>query len=158
MSAEPRGSRANIPEYGITDTPYDVKWSDIAAKIEASRNYWVSTTRADGRPHAMPVWGVWVNGALYFSTGASSVKGRNLARSPEVVVHLESGDDVVVLEGVVVRPETAEFAGYVDAYEAKYSFRPDPSGTDPTYRVQPRAAHTWLEADFPNSAMRWEFD
>jgi len=159
MTGEPRGSRATIPGYGITTTPYAISWSDVAVKIEASRNYWINTTRADGRPHAMPVWGVWVDGSLYFGTSSTSVKGRNLARSPRVVAHLESGDDVVILEGTVTRvTDSAELSRYADAYERKYALRPDiddPNG--PAYRVDARIAHTWQERDYPNSAMRWEF-
>jgi PPOX class probable F420-dependent enzyme len=159
MSNVPTGSRAHIPGYGITETPYDITWEAIAAKIEASRNYWVNTTRANGRPHAMPVWGVWVDGWLYVSTGPESVKGRNLRRSPEVVVHLESGDDVVVLEGVVARVTgKTELTRFADAYDLKYGFRPDPDDPDGlVYRVEPRVAHTWEEKDFPNTAMRWVF-
>ena len=159
MSTEPRGSRARIPGYGITRQPYAISWPDIATKIEASRNYWVCSTREDGRPHAMPVWGVWVDGALYFGTGGRSVKGRNLARSPEVVIHLESGDDAVILEGVVARiDDAAELQRYADAYERKYAFRPDPADPDSvTYRIVPRRAHTWEERDDPTTAMRWDF-
>ena len=159
MNVEPRGSRANIPGYGITSEPYGVTWSEIAAKIEASRNYWVSTSREDGRPHAMPVWGVWVDGWLNFGTGPKSVKGRNLARTGEIVVHLESGDDVVILEGVVERVTgVSELTRYADAYDLKYGIRPDPNDPDGlAYRVEPRVAHTWLEKDYPNTAMRWEF-
>ena len=46
---------------------------------------WVCSTRPDGRPHAMPVWALWIDGALWFSTDPSSYKARNLARSPEGV-------------------------------------------------------------------------
>jgi PPOX class probable F420-dependent enzyme len=159
MSNVPTGSRANIPGYGITSEPYDVSWDDIAAKIEGSRNYWISTSRRDGRAHAMPVWGVWVDGWLYFSTGPTTVKGRNLRRDPRVSVHLESGDDVVILEGSVERVTgRTELTRFADAYDLKYGFRPDPDDPDGlTYRVEPRVAHTWLEKDFPNTAMRWVF-
>jgi len=54
---------------------------------------------ADGLPHAVPVWGVWVDGALYFGTDRRSRKARNLATNQGAVVHLESGDDAVILEG-----------------------------------------------------------
>ena len=69
----------------------------------AGRSYWVTTTRADGRPHAMPVWGLWLDGALWFSSDPDSVKGRNLAARPDAVVHLESGDEVCILDGRVRR-------------------------------------------------------
>lgn len=45
------------------------------------------------------MWGVWLDGVLYFGTGAGSVKARNLAANPALVVHLESGDKAVIMEG-----------------------------------------------------------
>jgi hypothetical protein len=164
MSAtNPRVVRPRMPKtYGLPETAPDTDahpWSEWEAALERSKSYWISTVRADGRPHAMPVWGIWIDGALMFSTGRRSLKGRNLARSPEVIAHLESGDDVVVLEGAVEEGRDAELLGrYVEAYEAKYKFRPDPSAPDDvTYVLRPRVALTWLERDFVESATRWEF-
>ena len=76
-----------------SDGPLD--WSHAEERLKRARNYWIATTRPDGTPHAVPVWGVWVEGSLYFGTSRRSVKGRNLAHSPGLVVHLESADDVV---------------------------------------------------------------
>src|SRR3954471_8763711 len=75
-------------------------WRTSVDRLERARSYWICTTRADGRPHAAPVWGLWLDDALWFSTGRASLKARNLARDPRLVVHLESGDEVVILEGV----------------------------------------------------------
>jgi PPOX class probable F420-dependent enzyme len=146
--------------YGITTDPATApSWEAIVDKIARSRNYWIGSTRPDGRPHVMPVWGVWVDGALHFSTDPASRKGRNLSRQPEVVVNLESGDDVVILEGTVEKiTDRAALTRFADAYDAKYEFRPDPD--DPgsfAYAVRPRVAHTWLEKDFPKTALRWRF-
>jgi hypothetical protein len=76
-----------------------------------------------------------------------------------VVVHLESGDEAVILEGRAVEAtDRALISAYVEAYEKKYSFRPDPAdkGTV-TLMVQPERALAWREADFVSSATRWEF-
>lgn len=40
----------------------------------------LSTVRADGRPHVAPVWFLLDGDDLVFTTSASTVKGRNLAR------------------------------------------------------------------------------
>ena len=53
------------------------KWAE--ERLQASHNYYVMTVRPDATPHAMPVWGVWVDDRFYFSTGAQSRKARNLA-------------------------------------------------------------------------------
>ncbi|HZM29591.1 MAG TPA: PPOX class F420-dependent oxidoreductase [Acidimicrobiales bacterium] len=50
----------------------------------------LATTRADGRPHAAPVWyDLDDGGAIVFNTGVNTVKGRNLRRTGRaaVVVH-----------------------------------------------------------------------
>ncbi len=158
----PTPSRPNVPPgYGIPREPGDAgSWDAIAQKIAASRNYWIASTRPDARPHVMPVWGVWLDGQLLFSTDRASRKGRNIAARPDIVVHLESGDDVVVLEGAPSEAAEAELlARYVDAYDAKYAVRPDPGDpTTITYAFRPSVAFTWLESDFIATAARWTFD
>ena len=148
--------------YGLADAPADgstLAWSTVEQWLVDGRNYWVCTTRADGRPHAMPVWGLWIDGGLWFSTDPTSVKARNLARDPEIVVHLESGDEVCVLEGAVRRTSVADLpVGFVDAYESTYSFRMElPNENYGFYIFRPRIALTWTEADFPMTATRWTF-
>src|SRR5947207_755961 len=101
---QPQPDRPHMPGYGLPESAPDVEklpWSRAVESLIKAHNYWVASTRPDGRPHSMPVWGLWLDGAFMFSTGRSSVKGRNLVANPYVVVHLESGDDVVVLQGVV---------------------------------------------------------
>lgn len=151
--------RPSIVEgYGIADDGEGMlPFSWVEDQLAAAHNYWVCSTRADGRPHAMPVWGLWIDGAVWFSTDPASLKARNLAARPEVVVHLESGDEVVVVEGVVSRVGEAELpARFVDLYEEKYSHRIDTS--DPAfgfYRVPPDRVLAWQESDFPRSATRF---
>jgi hypothetical protein len=111
--------RPDIPGYGIhPDGEGILPWSFVDKRMSSARNYWVSTTRSDGRPHAAPVWGVWLDGAFYFGTGSASRKARNLAKSPNVVVHLESGDEVVIFEGGA--EEVADPALLDAAFRAKY--------------------------------------
>jgi hypothetical protein len=135
-------------------------WDHVEERLEGSRSYWIVTARPDGRPHAAPVWGVWVEGSLYFGTGRGSVKGRNLARRPDLVVHLESADDVVILEGVVeeVR-DRASFDAIDAAYREKYGMGVDQAGDVGAvwYVVRPKTAHAWLENDFLETATRWRF-
>ncbi len=157
---EPNRSRPQMRDYGIhQDGDGMLPWSWVDGQMAEARNYWVCSTRPDGKPHAAPVWGVWLEGTLYFSTSPTSRKGRNLAANPAVVVHLESGDDTVILEGTVQRVTDRALLGrVVDVYAAKYAFRPDPD--DPSglwLALQPQAVFAWQEADFPRTATRWTF-
>jgi PPOX class probable F420-dependent enzyme len=144
--------------YGIESSGAgELAWEWVVERLAAARGYWVVTSRADGRPHAMPVWGLWLDDAVWFSTDRGSLKGRNLAARPEVVVHLESGDEVVVVEGSAERVDGAALpAAFVDDYETKYAERLDVS--NPMfgfYRVRPSRVLAWREADFPTSATRF---
>lgn len=134
-----------------------VPWSWAAERLAAGRNFWVATTRPDGRPHAMPVWGVWLDDGAYFGTSPQSRKARNLARDPRVVVHLESGDDVVILEGEI--EQVALDDRIADAFQAKYDWRPEAQeGDGGWYRLRPAVAYAWMEHDYPKSATRFAFD
>ncbi len=154
------------PERPAFDSAYGISasaegllpWSFVAERMERSRNYWVCTTRPDGRPHVMPVWGVWVGETLFFSTGETSIKARNLAADPRLVVHLESGDEAVILEGVAERRElgSAAHSDVVGAYAAKYDMdAAQLPGPDGWYTLRPATAFAWLEADYPGTATRF---
>ena len=153
--------RPAMRNYGISAGETGLmSWQWVDDQMAKSRSYWVCSTRPDGRPHAAPVWGVWFEGVLYFSTDSESRKARNLAASPEVVVHLESGDDSVILEGVVeVIIDRALLVQVGKAYALKYPpFDPVGDGTPGLwYALRPRSALAWLEHDFPNTATRWDF-
>ncbi len=163
-----RSGRPRMPGYGIHEgTEGMLPWSWVTYRLQAARNYWIGTVGADGGPHAMPVWGVWLDATLYFSTGRQTRKARNLARNPRVAVHLESGDEVVILEGEI--QEIKDFSGLAhldDAYAAKYinpesgqGFRiiPEAGNDSGVYALQPQTAFAWTEAEFPKTASRWRF-
>jgi Pyridoxamine 5'-phosphate oxidase len=85
---------------GTTEGAPAPSWEKTLALLENEPNrIWVATVREDGRPHLMPVGGVWVDGAMYFNTGATTRKGRNLARDPRVTVSITLTDIDVVIEG-----------------------------------------------------------
>jgi general stress protein 26 len=158
---EPRIRRPEMPAgYGISSGAEGrLPWRWAEERLAASRNYWIVTAGPGGRPHAMPVWGLWLDGAVWFSSDRASRKARNIEAGPDIVVHLESGDEVVILEGraevVADRPALERFAR---GYEEKYGFRMDldePIGL--VYRLRPRTSFGWTESEFPRSATRWDF-
>ncbi|HVS13134.1 MAG TPA: pyridoxamine 5'-phosphate oxidase family protein [Thermoanaerobaculia bacterium] len=151
------------PDYGISTEPEGMlPWSWVDEQLAERRNLWLATARADGRPHAAPVWFVWVDQQLCFSTAPGSVKGRNLARSPWVTAHLESGDEVVVLEGaarLLDRAADAELIASVDrAYHDRYGMTVSDHRGGVLYALRPSKVLAWREQDFPASATRWRFD
>ena len=82
-------------------------WADVAEVLSGSEMFWLSTVRRDGRPHVTPLPAIWLDGALYFCTGAQEQKTRNLQSSPRCVLaaganQFRSGLEVVV-EGTAAR-------------------------------------------------------
>lgn len=158
-----KSTRPDVPKsYGLREAagPDDLlPWEWTEARLVDARNYWVVTSDGDGQPHAMPVWGIWLAGGLLFSTARRSRKALNLSGNPKIVIHLESGDEVVVIEGEAREvADRSVLREYVDAYQAKYALKPDvdQAGTV-NFEVRPRTVFGWSEADYPNTATRWEF-
>ncbi len=151
----PTPSRPQVPGYGIpASVEGTLPWEHVSARLAGGRIYWVATARPDGRPHAVPIWGVWVEDVLYFGGGPETGWSRTLAKNPQVSVHLESGEDVVIVEGTVGRitdPADPRATPLDDAYEAKYHTR---HGV-PFWVLQPRVAFAWTS--FPDDATRWTF-
>ena len=165
LRTEPEASRPHIAGYGIpTNKEGMLAWDHMRERMAAARNYWIGTAAADGRPHSTPVWSVWLDGALYFDGGPETRRGRDIAANPAVAVHLESGDDVVILEGdahQLQAPDLALAARLSEGYKAKYAasgYAPEPDQWDAggLYRMRPRLAFAWTK--FPEDATRWRFD
>lgn len=169
VSNEPIPRRpAFDPEYGVpAELPDPLSpFAETRAKLSGARNYWISTGRVGGGGHAAPVWGLWLHDdpggdEFWFSTDARSLKGRNIAANPDLSVHLESGDDVVIVNGSATRVPNDDQAidHFIAQYEPKYDMtfeRPVPEQFA-FYRVMPTNVLVWLESDFIASAVRWEF-
>ncbi len=144
------------PGYGIPrDTTGTIGWEASSGKMAVARNYWVATADPNGNPHSSPVWGVWIDDRLYFGTDTASRKGKNIAANPRAVVHLESGDDVVLLHcDVAVEDDPAVKERVIHTYREKYSM-PDDFSFDPVMCAIPYRGFAWLEADFPTTATRY---
>jgi general stress protein 26 len=159
-----KAARASLPAgYGsATSVPGErLPWARVEEWLVAARNYWVCTTRPDGRPHAKPVWGVWLDGALLFSTSPESVTARNLATGSQLAVHLESGDQVATFEGTpepVRDPELLD--RFVRAYDAKYGWRMDVSDPNmPVFSLRAESVLAWDAGDsLAETATRWTLE
>jgi hypothetical protein len=102
-----------------------VAWERARAELERAGVYWLTTVRADGRPHVTPLIAVWVGDALYFCTGPTEQKAKNLSHSTHCIVTtgcnaLDEGFDVVVESDAVRVLDDAELKPIADAYEQKY--------------------------------------
>src|SRR5689334_3032743 len=157
----PEPSRAWLPAgYGSASSPPGERlpWATVDDWLVAARSYWLCTTRPNGRPHVKPVWGVWLDEMLLFSTSPGSVTARNLAAGSPLVVHLESGDRVAIFEG---SPEpvhdSALLERFAQAYESKYNWRMDVSDPDtPVISLRPDSVLAWdAHESLAETATRW---
>lgn len=162
---EPTASRPYLPGYGIKRSDEGsglLPWSWAMEQLAASRNYWVSTVGPDGQPHAMPVWGAWLDGALWFSTGGRSRKRRNLAHEPRCAMTTQDPEQPVLLQGTaeIVR-DAGPIETFLAATNAKYGTQIGIDFLDPdvnaTVRVAPSVVIALREADFDGSPTRWIF-
>ena len=145
--------------YGVPTTsegmlPFEV----VRERMMAARNYWVATVSPNGRPHARPIWGGWIDDFLYLEGGPTTRTMRNMTDRGYASVHLESGDQVVIVEGpveVVDKMEPELFKRLADQMESKYrDYRPQTG--DGMRRLTPARAFAWTK--FPSDATRWTFD
>ena len=128
--------------------------------------------RPDGRPHVTPLVAVWLDGALYFCTGADERKARNLALNPQVAITtgcntLSDGLDVVVGGDAVKVSDDARLRGVADTYASKYgspfrftvrdgAFLNEEGGEALVYEVRPATAFGFGKGK-AFSQTRWRF-
>jgi nitroimidazol reductase NimA-like FMN-containing flavoprotein (pyridoxamine 5'-phosphate oxidase superfamily) len=157
-----------MPDYGV-DTPEwePLPWSWAAERLGANRNFWVVTVSGDGRPHALPVWGVWDDeeGRFAFSCSPRARKARNLAANPHAVVMTDDTVECLSLEGEAgpVSDESRQ-ARWIERYLAKYRpMAPDLSAEFIRQHLLlefvPERAFAVIEREdeFSTRATRWVF-
>jgi nitroimidazol reductase NimA-like FMN-containing flavoprotein (pyridoxamine 5'-phosphate oxidase superfamily) len=115
---------AELEPHFSSDDATATPWAEARERLATAKVYWLSTVRPDGRPHVTPVAAVWLDDALYFTTGQTERKAKNLALNPRCVVttgcNVLEGLDVVV-EGDAVRvTDEARLRQLADGYVAKY--------------------------------------
>lgn len=151
--------RPYIPGFGVPDNNDGMlDLNEIRARLATTKNYWIVSVSEDGKPHSVPVWAAFVDDVLYFGCGPRTA--RNLSGQPHCSVHLESGSEVVVLEGAVRRvkgPAQALSQAIDDQYGEKYNWRPSSRGDDPVaegwFALAPQKILAWTT--FPDDATRW---
>ncbi|MCB0977584.1 MAG: pyridoxamine 5'-phosphate oxidase family protein [Acidimicrobiales bacterium] len=126
-NSEPTTERPDMEDYGVpSDLEGTLPWHWASERLVRNRNYWVVTADRSGRPHSMPVWGVWrpdVND-FWFSCSPKSRKARNVAQNPAYVVTVDDTVECVSVEGrariVDVDTEATDLDDVVSSYLSKY--------------------------------------
>jgi hypothetical protein len=160
--------RPVLPEgYGVPEGDDGMlAWVDVETRLAASEQYWMATTRPDGRPHVVPRWGVWLDGGLYYDGAPSTVHATNLRQNPACTLHLEDGWQTVIVEGTsgTAEPPGLELGGRIAAAigekYAERGYSPEPDAWEGPLsgglcRFVPVKAMAWFE--FPADVTRFRF-
>ncbi len=122
-----------MPGYGITpsgDSEGVLPWSWAVERLTKAHNYWVATGGSGAAPQLTAVWGVWLDGAFYFSCSENSRKARKLAEDPRRAISTERADEAVIVEGVA---ELVADHALLEQFKAAYV--PNTTGRSRSIRV-----------------------
>jgi nitroimidazol reductase NimA-like FMN-containing flavoprotein (pyridoxamine 5'-phosphate oxidase superfamily) len=148
-----------------------VPWAEAEAALARAELYWITTVRADGRPHVTPLVGVVHDGALHFCTGLREQKARNLEANRQVAlttgVNTWAAGTDIVLEGTAVRvTDRGALQAIADAYVAKYGddwafeveadgFKSEEGGPAAVFRIEPAKAIVFAKGPHGQTTIRF---
>ena len=161
----PIASRPHMPGYGLPSHGEGLMpWNWADERLTKSHNYWIGTTRPDGRPHLMVIWGLWLERIFYFSTGSESRKALNLNVNAHCVIGTEQAEQAVVLEGTAEKvTDVRLLKSLLALYARKYDYDMSSMEADilglkePVYAVRPRVAFGLDEKATLQNMTRWQF-
>jgi hypothetical protein len=165
---EPSRDRPRMPDgYGVPDNDDSLlEWAAVEARLIESPQYWMATTRADGRPHVVPRWGAWIDGGLYYDGAPSALHVRNLVRNHACTLHLEDGWHAVIVDGIAAPADPpgielgTRIAAEIGRKYGDKGYTPSPDAwqgeaAGGLVRFMPRQAMAWF--DFPKDVTRFRF-
>lgn len=139
MTVSERTPTTTIQHEFSSDGATATDWSEGRSQLASAEIYWLATIRPEGRPHVAPLMAILDAGTIFFVTGESERKAKNLAQNPHCIILtgtnlMTEGLDVVVEGDAVVETDDAVLHRIADAYVAKY-------GEDWRYVVHDGAFH-----------------
>lgn len=163
----PTADRPQLPEgYGLPESTEGLlDWSAVEPHLRDSLHYWISSVRPDATPHSVPRWGVWLEGRFWYDGAPTTRHTRNVEANPAVTLTLESGTQVVILEGdsLATRADADGLGARLAQAFGKYAnsgYVPGPdswAGPDGggLRVIAPRRVLAWF--DFPKDCTRFDF-
>jgi hypothetical protein len=166
---DPVAGRPYMPGYGIepandgTGGSRLLPWAWAVERLTRSHEYWVAAVSdgdSTGTPHLMPVWAVWLEDALWFSSSAGSRRARSLALNPRCAVATDDPHQPVVVEGEAVRTgDRAAVVAFAKRSNDKYGtdYDVDFYLVNALFQVRPMVVIALDDNDFTGSPTRWVF-
>ncbi|HMJ38086.1 MAG TPA: pyridoxamine 5'-phosphate oxidase family protein [Verrucomicrobiae bacterium] len=146
-------------------------WDETRGVLETAELFWISTVRADGRPHQTPLVAVWLDGAIHFCCGATEQKAINLRDNRHVLLTtgcntwdagldvMVEGDAVQVTDHAVLESLAKAWATKWDGrwiYEASVGgFTNDEGGADLVFSVRPVKVLAFRKGNFSHTRHRF---
>lgn len=149
------------------------EWLDAQAQFQQATKYWLTTINPNGKPHVMPIFSIWLDDCVYFTSNPDAQKAKNIAQNPHCVITADGKTLDVIIEGEVQRVTDKDTLEKVrqryadkynwpitvdgDAYTAPYAA---PSAGNPPYQLyEIRLTKAFgFGTDEIYGATRWEFD
>jgi hypothetical protein len=163
----PVRDRPRLPEGYISPAPKGMlTWSGVQRILKTFPYLWIATTNADGSPHLVQQWGVWVDGVLYFEGSDRTRWARNLQRDPRLGFGVQNGDRaaygealVDIVRGVEHKLATKIAKQYTAKYGRVFKYRPKPQQyeTGHVFRARPIKLIAFDVKKFNTSAARFTF-
>ena len=150
---EPTADRPHVPGYGIPESTDGIlPWAWASERLDRALVYWLATAARDAAPHLIPIWGAWVDGRWYVEGGPTRWQ-RNLRANPQMAIHVEFGDEVVIVEG------TARETGGAATRRSPSGSWPDTPSTSSAKVLPGRSSANWSEGGLwelrPVKAFAW---
>jgi nitroimidazol reductase NimA-like FMN-containing flavoprotein (pyridoxamine 5'-phosphate oxidase superfamily) len=157
--------RPDMPGYGVlgpTEGTGLLPWSWAHERLAASHDFWLATQRPDGRPHLMPVWGVWDDESLWFSSARGSRKAINLRANPRCAIATDNAYEPVIVEGDAIEvTDEPQLRAALDLenrkYGTDYGVEMIDTAQNSWFRLRPLRVFSLNENDFTGSPTRWSF-
>ena len=109
-----------------SDNAAATPWSEARELLEKAGIYWLTTVRPDGRPHVTPLFAVWLDGALFFCTGPSERKAKNLEFNSHCAIttgcNVIEGLDLVVEGDAENVSDEARLQAVAGRFASKYDW------------------------------------
>ncbi len=145
-------------------------WEDTVNVLETAELSWITTVRADGRPHVSPLVAVWSDGAVHFCTGAEEQKALNLRANPHVILTTGCNDWTRGLD-VVVEGDAEQITDdttlqrlaqlWRDKWDGRWQFEPGAgvfrheAGSALVYAVAPKQVLAFGKGEFTQTRFRF---
>jgi nitroimidazol reductase NimA-like FMN-containing flavoprotein (pyridoxamine 5'-phosphate oxidase superfamily) len=145
-SVEPTVELLQLPGgYGTPSEP--LAWSAVREELASARQYWFATVRPDGRPHVVPLDGMWTDDGWYYGGSPTTVHAQSVLTNPEAVMHLPDPWRAVIVEGRVdhIEHDASEASAMAARASAKY----------PEYGEQPAEHYTTVRCLRPRRVLAW---